>query len=143
MGLIRSDIKGFVTVKGGYTSHIAILARSRGIPYVVIPSLNIEEFPRSARSVLDGFEGAFIVNPDIDVFYRYQRKSDIVNRLTDTLRRSALGKVKSLDNTEIDVLCNVGDLEEARSALIQGCDGIVWHCRVQGRVSLCIWFIAW
>ncbi|MEM4527663.1 MAG: phosphoenolpyruvate--protein phosphotransferase [Desulfurococcaceae archaeon] len=124
MGLIRAGIKGLVTVKGGYTSHIAILARSHGIPYVVIPSLNIEEFPRSARGVLDGFEGALIVNPDIDVFSRYQRKSDIVNRLMDTLRRSALGKAKSLDNTEIDVLCNVGDLEEARSALMQGCDGI-------------------
>ncbi|MEM4561775.1 MAG: phosphoenolpyruvate--protein phosphotransferase [Desulfurococcaceae archaeon] len=124
MELIRAGIRGLVTVRGGHTSHVAILARSHGIPYVVIPSLKIDEIPESARSVLDGFEGTFIVNPDIDVFARYQKKSSTVSRLMDKLRKNALGRARSLDNVEVNVLCNVGDLEEARSALSHGCDGI-------------------
>jgi len=75
MQLDRSKILGFITDKGGRTSHTAILARSLDIPAVVglesITSLVSEKMP----VIIDGSNGVVILNPSAETFKEYlQRK---------------------------------------------------------------------
>jgi len=75
MQMDRSKILGFMTDKGGRTSHTAILARSLNIPAVVglesITSMVSERMP----VIIDGSNGVVILKPSEETFKEYlQRK---------------------------------------------------------------------
>ena len=63
-GIVKENIAGIITETGGTTSHSAILARALEIPAV----LSVEGVASSLKNgdtvVVDGSEGAVIVNPD-------------------------------------------------------------------------------
>ncbi len=75
MQMDREKILGFITDRGGRTSHTAILARSLEIPAVVgletITSLVYDQLP----AIIDGTTGVVILNPSEETFKEYlQRK---------------------------------------------------------------------
>mgnify|MGYP001489786766 CR=1 FL=1 len=71
MQMDREKVLGFVTDKGGQTSHTAILARSLEIPAVVgletITSLVYDRLP----AIIDGSTGIVILNPSEETFKEY------------------------------------------------------------------------
>ena len=122
--LQRVGVKGLVTLKGGITSHVAILARTYGIPYVIVPNLDPGVVVDNAIVVVDGFEGRVIINPSNETLKYYEEKERLIAELMATVKRYAYEKTKTLDGYEVEVLCNVGNVEEARVASAQGCEGI-------------------
>ncbi len=70
----RSKILGFMTDKGGRTSHTAILARSLDIPAVVglesITSMASDRMP----VIIDGSNGVVVLNPSAETFKEYLRR---------------------------------------------------------------------
>ena len=59
----HSTINGFVTEKGGETSHVAILARSLGIPLVSgIPNI-LRRLKAGSPLLVNGFNGTILRNP--------------------------------------------------------------------------------
>ncbi len=75
MQMDRQNILGFVTDKGGRTSHTAILARSLEIPAIVgletVTSLVTDRLP----AIIDGSTGVMVLNPSAETFKEYlQRK---------------------------------------------------------------------
>ena len=55
---------GLVLRRGSPSSHVAILARSRGVPMIV--GVDIDHLESGTDAVLDGDAGALIVDPDPD-----------------------------------------------------------------------------
>jgi len=63
---------GLVLHRGSPSSHVAILARSRGVPMIV--GVNADELESGADVVLDGYTGALIVDPDPALRAEYDRR---------------------------------------------------------------------
>jgi phosphotransferase system enzyme I (PtsI) len=120
----KDGVKGVVTMKGGVTSHAAIIARGNNIPYIIIPDLRLEDINNGDIAILDALDGSLVVNPGEKEVENYRVKVARFEELKSILRRSAFTKASTLDNQVIDVLCNIRDIEEARAASTGGCDGI-------------------
>jgi phosphoenolpyruvate-protein phosphotransferase (PTS system enzyme I) len=63
---------GLVLHRGSPSSHVAILARSRGVPMIV--GVDIDRLPSGTEAVLDGDAGALIVDPDPVLRAEYDRR---------------------------------------------------------------------
>jgi phosphotransferase system enzyme I (PtsI) len=120
----RAGVKGIITAKGGITSHVAILARTYGIPYVILPSLDMASIGDDVIAIVDGFDGKVVVNPSNELMEEYMKKVGILNELRDVLKKYVFEKAETLDGYEVEVLCNIGNVEEGRVASTQGCEGI-------------------
>jgi multiphosphoryl transfer protein len=59
----RGKVMGFATVRGGATSHVAILARSLGIPALAGIEARAMELPNGTPVILDGSKGTLRLNP--------------------------------------------------------------------------------
>ncbi len=125
--LPKELVRGFCTVQGSRTSHVAILARGLGLPAVVgVP----EGLPSEVRNgdviVLDGEEGMVIVSPSEETLARYQ---DRAKELGEQLRKAKLAGSKPAvtpDGRHVEIGANLGGAgrEEALRALELGAEEI-------------------
>lgn len=120
----KEGVKGVVTLKGGVTSHAAIIARSNDIPYIIIPEIRLDDIKDGEIAVLDALDGLLVVKPGESELEKYMVKLTRFEELKSIIRRNAFIKATTLDNYIVDVLCNIRDLEEARVASSSGCDGV-------------------
>jgi phosphotransferase system enzyme I (PtsI) len=66
---------GLVLRRGSPSSHVAILARSRGVPMIV--GVDVDHLEDGADAVLDADAGLLVVNPDSDMRTSYcQRRAE-------------------------------------------------------------------
>jgi len=79
----KKKIKAFVSLTGGYSSHAAIIARSKGIPYIV--NIDVEKISQLSleQVIVDGVEGKVVINPSDNTLSKYrileaQLKEDFV-----------------------------------------------------------------
>jgi phosphoenolpyruvate-protein phosphotransferase (PTS system enzyme I) len=118
------NILGFATDMGGKTSHTAIVARSLGIPAVI----GLERITRDVRDsdeiIIDGCDGFVIINPDPDVLRRYEDKKRHYEILEEDLLREAHLPAVTLDKYDIAIGANIEFVEEIRTAVAHGAEGI-------------------
>ncbi|MER9604810.1 phosphoenolpyruvate--protein phosphotransferase [Mesorhizobium sp. M0243] len=125
--LARAPLKrigGVVCGHGGATSHIAIIARSHGIPAVLGLGGQVNAL-RTARDVaLDGNAGHVIIDPD------EATRADFAGRVEAAAKeRAGLTIFKTVtpklaDGRIIEVAANIGSLEEIEAAQEAGAMGI-------------------
>lgn len=120
----RDRILAMVTDHGGPTSHVAILARSRGIAAVV----GLGDFASRVREgdtlLVDGVRGEVIARPAPADSRRFQKRLAERERLTRTLTLAAGKPATTLDGREITLLSNIETPEDAAEAFEAGADGI-------------------
>jgi len=118
------NVLGIATVRGGPTSHSAILARGLGIPAVAGLPPQVLTLPDATDAALDGFSGYFWAQPDEQVRARLEaRRSEWLTR-QETLLQKVHQPAATTDNRRVEVAANAGSLEEAHAACRQGADGI-------------------
>lgn len=76
--LSRSSMLGFAIDGGGVTSHVAILARSLGIPALLALHTAAEHIETGDMLILDGERGELIVCPDAETLRRYEQEQSYV-----------------------------------------------------------------
>ncbi|MDP4198485.1 MAG: phosphoenolpyruvate--protein phosphotransferase [Bacteroidota bacterium] len=74
----RSSVLGFAIDGGGVTSHVAILARSLGLPALVALHSAAERIETGDLLILDGERGELIVNPDLETLRGYEQEQSFV-----------------------------------------------------------------
>ena len=74
----RSSMLGFAIDGGGLTSHVAILARSLGIPALVALHSAAEHIETGDLIILDGERGELIVCPDTETLRGYEQEQSFV-----------------------------------------------------------------
>ncbi|WKC88215.1 phosphoenolpyruvate--protein phosphotransferase [Borreliella japonica] len=67
-------VKGFLTAVGGETSHAAILARTMGLPALVMTLMDIDALKDGDKIVIDAISSIVIKNPSSDELDLYESK---------------------------------------------------------------------
>lgn len=115
-----SRICGFITEKGSSTSHVCIIARSKGLQAMVGIAGCTSEIMTGDCLIMDGMNGSVIVNPDKGTLDRYR-----------ALAEEAAGKeydpsreIYTADGERIWILGNAGNADDVRAAVECGAEGI-------------------
>ncbi|WP_213318508.1 phosphoenolpyruvate--protein phosphotransferase [Chlamydiifrater volucris] len=105
-GANSSYIRAFVSLKGSATSHTAIVARAKGIPYVAgIPWETIEKY-HGCMVIVDAVNGEVVFNPKastLEFYYekkRFWEESKTVDHSSSNLKQSHLkisANIESID----------------------------------------------
>lgn len=122
--LDRDAIAGIATDSGTRTSHVAILARSLGLPAVVglrdaTGRLRGDEF-----IVLDGSSGMLIVNPSEAEIATFRHRADVEARDEAELQKIADADAITTDDVRITIRANVDLPEESEQAAHSGAEGV-------------------
>lgn len=121
---LSKKVRGLVSVKGGVTSHVSILARAKGIPLLV--GVAKEVLQESSKIViLDTLNNAILnCNPTDELINK--AKNEILTReeqLQVAQKSSGLPAITS-DGKQISCFANIGNQEEARLAAENGAEGV-------------------
>ena len=122
--LDRSKVFGFCTTAGGATSHVAILARSLGLPAIAGIEARALDIPDGTSVILFGGQGQLKVNPSEDLMasvVETQKKREERRKIQlEAARDTAVTK----DGHRIEVAVNVGGVAEAIEAPNLGAEGV-------------------
>jgi phosphotransferase system enzyme I (PtsI) len=122
--LDRDAIVGIATDAGTRTSHVAILARSLGLPAVVGLRTAMEELRGGERVILDGTTGLVVINPSHEDVERYRERARDEEIAEAELARLASLEPVTTDGVRITIRANVDLPEEAEFAATTGADGV-------------------
>ncbi len=122
--LDRKRVQGIVAATGGAYSHVAILARSLGLPLVVGVEGLLEHVRPGDRLVVDGVAGLVHVNPPEGVETEYRRERTSVQAARRTATEELHLPPRTIDGERIRVGANVGMLANVRDAAVMGIDEI-------------------
>ena len=117
-------LAGIMTVQGGVTSHVAIMARALGIPALVAVGRRLLALADGETVVLDADRGRFDTVTDTQQIDAARVAMAVAAEARRDAERAALAPAVSRDGVEIEVAANVGNVAEARRALAAGADGI-------------------
>ena len=122
--LDRRAIAGIATDAGTRTSHVAILARSLGLPAVVGLRTATTRLRGTERVVLDGSDGVLVVNPSDAEVEAYRRRA--LREAEDEAELQLLAGVDAvtLDGVRITLRANVDLPDEADAAARSGAVGV-------------------
>lgn len=122
--LDRTAIAGIATDLGTRTSHVAILARSLGLPAVVGLRIAVARLVGDEQVLLDGSGGSLVVNPtpaEVSLFrVREQRSSET----EAALRELATAESVTRDGVRIVLRANVDLPDDAEQAAGSGAEGV-------------------
>ena len=123
-GLALDRIAGLVCIKGGATSHVAIIARAYGVPAVLGLDVEVSRM-RAARVVaLDGAAGEVAFDPDAATTQRLRARIEAGARQKAALQAYARIEPRTRDGRLIEVAANIGSLKEIDAAQTAGAMGV-------------------
>ena len=115
---------GLVSLKGGATSHVAIIARSFGVPAVLGLDLD-RELLRTAQVVaLDGGSGEVAIDPDAATQAAFRARIAAAEARKAQLAAYAKIEPRTRDGRLIEIGANLGTLKEVDAALRAGAMGV-------------------
>lgn len=117
-------ISAIATDAGTRTSHVAILARSLGIPAVVGLKDATMRLRGRERAVLDGSTGTLIIDPSEAEEDAYRRRATQEALDDAELRRLSSGEALTTDGVRVTIYANVDLPEEAELAATSGAEGV-------------------
>lgn len=124
VALPRRSVVGIVVETGGPGSHAALLARAMGIPIVGEVPKATELIADDDVVMIDGFSGEVIVRPDEATRAEYRTRASGLQATTSDARRLCREPARTRDGTSVEVLANVGCVEDSVSAAENGADGV-------------------
>ena len=122
--LSQQGVAGLCMVEGGATSHVAILARGKGLPCMVALGSTLLDQEQGQAVVLDADGGRLELTPNA------ARLAEVHQAQLDHQQRRALQQAQAhtpaltLDGVHIEVAANVASSAEAADALANGADGV-------------------
>ena len=122
--LERSSITAIATDVGTRTSHVAILARSLGIPAVVGLRDATDRLTGGELVILDGSAGTVNVNPTDAELALYRDRERLEAERTVDLAQLATADAVSVDGVDVVLLANVDVPDEAERAARSGARGV-------------------
>ncbi len=122
--LFGSKFVGLVTEAGGFTSHIAIMARTMDLPAV----LGVEGVTDAVRDgdtvIVDSMRGQVVVNPDDATRREFQSKQRLYRRRRSFVMKAVPLEPVTKDGHRITVAANMELPEEVPLAKHYGAEGI-------------------
>ena len=115
-------VAGIALVKGGPTSHAAILAAGLGLPMAVAFGAPLAALENGRVIVLDADRG--LIDPEPDAEAQADAREAIARRKAETeAARTAQGPCRTRDGTRIEMFANLGSVADAEAAVAEGAEG--------------------
>lgn len=122
--LSKRKIAGLALTEGGVSSHVGILARNYGIPAVFALENITEEVQSGTKIIVDGDSGEVINEPDKKTVQEYEEKIEQTKLHEEKLKKYRNLPALSSDGEKFNLYANIGTVEEAKTAMKEGADGI-------------------
>ena len=122
--LDRDAIAAIATEAGTRTSHVAILARSLGLPAVVGLRDAIQRLTGGEHVVLDGSTGTLVINPTDAEVAVFHHRAEREARDEAELRLLVAADSVTTDGVRITLRANVDLPEESALAATSGAEGV-------------------
>jgi phosphotransferase system enzyme I (PtsP) len=120
----KKKLKGLISVKGSGNSHVAILARTMGIP-TVMGAVDLPYNQLDGREVIvDGYKGEVISNPSDQLRNRYLDTIKEQDQLIQGLEGLKDLPCKTADGHRVHLWVNTGLMSDVMQSLDQGAEGI-------------------
>jgi phosphotransferase system enzyme I (PtsP) len=117
-------LAGLVSVKGSANSHMAILAKTMGIPTIMgAADLPFTKFDGS-HIIVDGYRGNVYVNPNDDVIAEFEallREDAVIVKGYESLRELPC---ETLDKHRIPLWVNTGLMADVTRSIQRGAEGV-------------------
>ncbi len=120
----QAHLLGIGIVHGGPTSHTAILARALGIPAIVNIHLPLDQIPQGVTVILDAEKGEVWIDPPEEVVKAFRKRQARWRIRREAERQRAYEPATTTDGRTVEVVANVGNLQDAHQALRMGAEGI-------------------
>jgi len=122
LGIDWSRGGALVLTAGSTTSHVAMLARSRGIPAVTGLGVDLAEL--SGQALVDAHRGVLIVNPGPAARAQFDRDAKADAAARALAAAAAIRPGVTADGTPIRIMLNISDPGELADLDPSICDGI-------------------
>ncbi|MCL2831801.1 MAG: phosphoenolpyruvate--protein phosphotransferase [Treponema sp.] len=117
-------ILGLAMDRGASTGHVAILARSLGIPCVVALDNAGMHVSNETVCALDGSTGSFIIEPDAQIMENFKKREENRKKNLNANVKNAMETARTKDGKTVMVCANINFPEEAERAVSMGADGV-------------------
>jgi phosphotransferase system enzyme I (PtsI) len=117
-------IKGFVTDRGGKTSHTSIIVRTLEIPAVMGLGNATNIIKNDDLIIIDGTVGTVIIHPTEETLLEYGDRSAKYEELKAAITRDSHLQAETADGFQLKVMGNIELPEEVVSVIDYGGDGI-------------------
>ncbi|MBT8208539.1 MAG: phosphoenolpyruvate--protein phosphotransferase [Acidimicrobiia bacterium] len=116
-------VLGFVTEQGGPTGHVAVIARSLGIPAIVGTSGAVAAADGTSVIGIDGATGEIVLDPDDQTLEQLEsrRKAHLAAEEAATAYK---GKPAAFGERRVLIAANIGNEKDLAQAVAQGADGV-------------------
>lgn len=117
-------IAAFVTRSGSETSHVAIMARAQGIPFVSkvdFPDLSSDP---EAIVIVDGTTGDVIINPSAKTLKYYKAEQKKLTIKAKGLQKKGLYQAETIDGHKVRLSANIEVFSELESLHQNGGEGV-------------------
>ena len=117
-------VLGFVTVGGGATSHVAILARALGLPAICGVPSQVLALVNGKQVLLDADKGELHLDPNLAEIEQLEaaRKQQVQRRQRDVAQ--AFLPATTRDGHHVEITANVASLQEVEHSLTLGGEGV-------------------
>ena len=112
-----SKVSAFVTRKGSVTSHVCIIATSRGIPVAL--GVDIDMIADGDNLIVNGNTGEVAVNPTEDELSKLAESRIVKDRESEIIQEPV-----EYQGHIVNVYGNAGSVEDVAKAMAAGADGI-------------------
>lgn len=119
-----ASILAFVTESGGATSHAAIVAKAKGIPYITSIPLGMIKENMGSKMIVDGRTGDVIVNPSTQTIQKYEALQQLMRMQTKHFEQAVHWKPETFDGYSIRLFANIEMVDEVEIVHRLGGQGI-------------------
>ena len=128
-GLSNASVLGVICLRGGKTSHAAILLRARGVPAIAkaeaaFQRAGIEPSDGAITAAFDGESGELWLNPAPDVLQDLRERKQALEREAERVARLSHEPAVTTDGHAVGIFANLGHAAEAADALERGAEGV-------------------
>ena len=117
----QSSVKAFISKRGGGTSHAALIAKAKGLPFVT--NIDLSKISPVSDVIVDGKAGIVILHPKKSTLEKYRSLMKALGSKSPLLFFSE-EEVVTADGMQVQVLANIDTLEDLEKSLQYGAHGI-------------------
>lgn len=115
-------ISAIVTTLGGKNSHMAIIARSIGIPAIV--GIPVDEINNDDELIVDGGSGDLLISPEKEITKLYIEKIEAAEKRKKELEKFRGQKSITNDGRHIELCANIGMEMDIANAVNADAEGV-------------------
>ncbi len=118
----EKNICGFVTEIGGATSHAALIARAKGLPYVTGIDVRALSKEKIEIMIVDGQSGQIILSPNADTIKKYRTRQEELHQSLQELKKGVRYQEACELGHPVRIWINIGNAKE-----VEQVDDLAFH----------------